>query len=100
MSKRTGKKIDVNLRLTNVVPLTDNQKLVFESNRNQVLHGSAGTGKSLISSYLGYKDVLAGKFSSLVYIRSAVPTRSIGYLPGTEAEKTQVYEQPYREIAI
>lgn len=99
MSKRNGKKIDPNLRLVEIKPLTENQQKVFDSKKHLVLHGAAGTGKTLVSSYLGYKSVLNNKHAALIYVRSAVPTRSIGYLPGTEAEKTQVYEQPYREIA-
>lgn len=101
MNKKNGnKKIDSNLKLNEIKPLTKNQQKVFESTRNLVLHGSAGTGKTLVSSYLGYKAVLARKFSTLVYIRSAVPTRNMGFYPGTEAEKAQVYEQPYKEIAV
>lgn len=99
MTKRNGKKIDNNLRLKEIYPLTENQKKIFASKRHLVLHGSAGTGKTLVSSYLAYKDVLDNVYSTLVYIRSAVPTRKIGFLPGTEMEKVQVYEQPYREIA-
>lgn len=100
MSKKNiTKKIDPNLKLTTIEPLTENQEKVFNSNKNLVLHGSAGTGKTLVSSYLGYKAVLNRYYNYLVYIRSAVPTRNIGFLPGTEAEKTQVYEQPYRQIA-
>jgi phosphate starvation-inducible PhoH-like protein len=99
MKKPNGKKIDPNLKLVEILPLTKNQEKVFECKNNAVLHGSAGTGKSLISSYIGYKGVLSRKYDALVYVRSAVPTRSIGFLPGTESEKTQVYEAPYREIA-
>jgi phosphate starvation-inducible protein PhoH len=34
-----------------------------------------------------------------VLIRSAVPTRDIGFLPGNEKEKASVYEEPYKEVA-
>jgi phosphate starvation-inducible protein PhoH len=34
----------------------------------------------------------------VVIVRSAVPSREIGYLPGDEKEKTEVYTQPYIEI--
>ena len=40
-----------------------------------------------------------GDFQKLVIIRSAVPTRDIGFLPGTEKEKASVYEEPYKDIA-
>ena len=36
----------------------------------------------------------------LIIIRSAVPTRDIGFLPGTEKEKTAIYEQPYKDICV
>jgi phosphate starvation-inducible PhoH-like protein len=38
--------------------------------------------------------------NQLVIIRSAVPTRDMGFLPGTEKEKGSVYEEPYKDIAI
>ena len=31
-------------------------------------------------------------------VRSAVPTREIGHLPGDEKEKCEVYEKPYMDI--
>ena len=40
-----------------------------------------------------------GEYQKLVIIRSAVPTRDIGFLPGTEKEKASVYEEPYKDIA-
>ena len=39
-------------------------------------------------------------YNNLVIIRSAVPTRDIGFLPGSEKEKASVYEEPYKEIAL
>jgi phosphate starvation-inducible PhoH-like protein len=40
-----------------------------------------------------------GIYDKLVIIRSAVPTRDMGFLPGTEKEKASVYEEPYKDIA-
>jgi len=101
MSKKpNGRKIDPNLRLVEIKPKTENQRLVFESNKNCVLHGAAGTGKSLISSYLGYKAVFAKEFSNIVYIRSTVPVRKEGFLPGNAIEKAAEYEKPYYETAV
>lgn len=100
MNRPNKKKLDSNLELSDIEPKTKAQEEVFASDKNLVLHGSAGTGKSFITSFLGYKAVLQRRhYEKLVYIRSAVPTRNLGFLPGTEAEKTQVYEQPYIEIA-
>jgi phosphate starvation-inducible protein PhoH len=41
-----------------------------------------------------------GVYDKLILIRSAVPTRDIGFLPGNEKEKSAVYEAPYKDIAI
>ena len=40
-----------------------------------------------------------GAYEKLVIIRSAVPTRDIGFLPGTEKEKSSVYEEPYQAVS-
>lgn len=90
---------NMNLRLQEIEPLTKNQLAAFESNNNLVLHGLAGTGKTFISSYLAYDDIEKGFADSLIIIRSAVPTRDIGFLPGSEKEKSAVYEEPYKDVA-
>ena len=90
---------NMNLRLKEIEPLTKNQLAAFESNNNLVLHGLAGTGKTFISSYLAYDDIEKGFADSLIIIRSAVPTRDIGFLPGSEKEKSAVYEEPYKDVA-
>lgn len=100
MSKKNGnRKLDPNLSLVEIKPITEAQVRVFSSKKNLVLHGAAGTGKSFISSYLAYKDVLDRVYGRLIYVRSAVPTRDIGFLPGTEKEKTDIYKRPYIDIA-
>lgn len=83
-------------------PLTENQKLTFdafERGDNLVLHGLAGTGKTFISMYLGLREVLEGnKYNQVIVMRSVVPTRDIGFLPGNAKEKSKVYEGPYYAI--
>lgn len=86
-----------------IEPRTDNQALVFDafdSSHNLLLHGVAGTGKTFISLYLALNDVFNGDDlkRSVTIIRSVVPTRDMGFLPGKEQEKTAVYEQPYEAI--
>ena len=88
------------LVLHDIEPLTRNQVLAFESERNLVLHGVAGTGKTFISCYLAFDDMTKGIYKQLIIIRSAVPTRDIGFLPGSEKEKASVYEEPYKDIAV
>lgn len=85
--------------LKHIEPMTDRQAKVLRSKKHVVLSGFAGTGKTFLTSYLGLKDVFAGHYNRLVYIRSAVPTRDIGFLPGTDKEKLEVYEAPYIDIA-
>ena len=99
MGKRRKTLAGVNFELQEIEPLTRNQLKTFESNKHLVLHGLAGTGKTFISSYLAYDDMAKGAFQKLVIVRSAVPTRDIGFLPGTEKEKASVYEEPYKDIA-
>lgn len=88
------------LTLHEIEPLTRNQVLAFESERNLVLHGVAGTGKTFISCYLAFDDMTKGLYKQLIILRSAVPTRDIGFLPGSEKEKASVYEEPYKDIAV
>ena len=88
------------LSLFDIEPLTQNQILAFESDNHLVLHGVAGTGKTFISCYLAFDDMIKGLYDRLIIIRSAVPTRDMGFLPGSEKEKSAVYEEPYKNIAI
>lgn len=89
----------VGLDLGAYYALTDNQAIAFESDKNLLLYGCAGTGKTFISLYLALRDVLHYGYSRVEIIRSAVPTREMGFLPGTEAEKAKVYETPYINIS-
>jgi len=88
------------LELQEIEPLTKNQLKAFESQQHMVLHGVAGTGKTFIACYFAFDDMTKGDYEKLVLIRSAVPTRDIGFLPGTEKEKASVYEEPYKDICI
>ena len=100
MAKRSKTLSGSGLELAEIEPLTRNQLRAFESDKNLVLHGCAGTGKTFISCYLAFDDMTKNQYEKLVIIRSAVPTRDIGFLPGTEKEKSSVYEEPYYDISI
>lgn len=65
-----------------------------------VLSGSAGTGKTFLAAYAALYDVLNPEswFDRIVILRSAVSSRDIGFLPGTETEKLEPLEAPYHEI--
>lgn len=89
--------------LNDIEPLTETQDKVFqhfEDDYHLVLHGLAGTGKSFISMYLALKEILSGQtdYNKLILVRSVVPTREMGFLPGSVKEKVKVYEQPYETI--
>ena len=100
MTKRSKTLAGSGLSLAEIEPLTKNQLIAFESDKNLLLHGIAGTGKTFISCYLAFDDMVKNVYNNLVIIRSAVPTRDIGFLPGSEKEKASVYEEPYKEIAL
>jgi phosphate starvation-inducible protein PhoH len=91
-----------NLSLKHFEPLTANQKLTYQNfnQKNLMLHGMAGTGKSFISLYLSLKEVIKTDsiYKKVVIVRSVVPTRDMGFLPGNNKEKAKVYEAPYYAI--
>lgn len=89
----------LDFRVNQINALNDRQAQVLNSNKNLVISGYAGTGKTFLSSYIAYQEMFAGNYDKLVYMRSAVPTRNTGFLPGTEAEKIAIYEAPYIDIA-
>jgi len=92
----------INFELKNLIPITENQKNVFDAfyrNKNLLLTGTAGTGKSFISIYLALKEVLEQQIhKQIVIVRSVVSSRDMGFLPGSIKEKTKAYEAPYYAI--
>jgi phosphate starvation-inducible protein PhoH len=95
--------VKLNFRLKYIEPMTKNQQRAFEAyedGKNMMLHGIAGTGKSFISCYMAMREIIDGsdRFKKLVIVRSVVPTRDMGFLPGNNKEKTKVYEAPYQSI--
>jgi len=99
-----SKKRDVTLEsMVKVKPITDNQKLVFaeyEKGQNLFLYGAAGTGKTFVSMYLALQEVLdpSTPYECVYIVRSAVPTREIGFLPGDEEDKTALFQVPYQNM--
>ena len=102
MASKKNKDIN-HTNLVNIKSITDNQKVVFDSwkkGKNQFLFGAAGTGKTFISLYLALKDVLDLKksYDKVVLVRSLIPTREIGFLPGDEEDKGSLYQVPYQNM--
>lgn len=92
------------LKLKAIQPKTWSQRETFEAFQDDyhlLLHGVAGTGKTFLSMYLAFETLFTtspNQYHNVKIIRSVVPTRDIGFLPGKSNEKTEVYEQPYRAI--
>ena len=89
--------------MVSVKPITDTQKIVFETwkkGQNQFLFGAAGTGKTFISLYLALKDIFdqKTKYEKVILVRSLIPTRDIGFLPGDEEDKSALYQVPYQNM--
>ena len=101
---RKDRQEKLNFVLKKIEPLTENQKISFNAYRdgkNLMLHGIAGTGKSFISTYLALDELINKQHSTyekLIIVRSVVPTREMGFLPGNTKEKSKVYESPYYAI--
>ncbi len=82
-------------------PRTKNQSSILElSNQRDghlVITGPAGTGKTILSCYVALKRVLSGDQDRVVICRTVVPSRDMGFIPGTVEEKQAPYEEPYRD---
>lgn len=98
MSKH--KKPRQSLDLAPIRPKTKSQEKVFqafETGKNVVLAGCAGTGKTFLALYLALDEVLTrgSDYRSIKIFRSAVQSRDQGFLKGSLEEKFGVYEDPY-----
>ena len=74
-------------------PLTASQRYVFEAWQDEqdvVMSGFSGTGKTFVAMYLALATGL-----KVYVVRSAVPTRDMGFMPGNDKEKASYYEGPY-----
>ena len=89
--------------LVDIEPLTDNQKRLFDSyadGKHIVAYGCAGTGKTFITLYNALVDVLDERtpYEKIYLVRSLVPTREIGFLPGSHDDKADIYQIPYKNM--
>ena len=106
MSRRKDKRSPLKINhliIKDVSPLTDNQEVFFNnytSGKSQVLLGYAGCGKTYLALFKALKDIEdpTTPYKKLVLVRSAVPSRDLGAMPGTLEQKTEMYELPYRDI--
>ncbi len=89
--------------LTQIKPLTPSQEKVFDAfskQKNLYLYGAAGTGKTFIGMYLALQEILneQSSYDKLYIVRSLVPTREIGFLPGDHDDKAELYQIPYQNM--
>lgn len=103
-NKQMKRRKPINLdHLKSIQPLTDHQKEVFDcyaEGKHLILHGAAGTGKTFISLYLALQQVLdpQSPYDKVYMVRSLVPTREIGFLPGDHEDKSNLYQIPYKNM--
>ena len=84
--------------------MTENQRIAFDSwsdGYNLMMHGIAGTGKTFLGLYFALKDISkqSNTRDKVFIVRSTVPSRNQGFLPGSQKQKEAVYEEPYYDIA-
>ena len=89
--------------LRDIEPLTENQQKLFESyseGKNIIAYGAAGTGKTFITLYNAFCDVLdpSTPYEKIYIVRSLVSTREIGFLPGDHEDKSTLYQIPYKNM--
>ena len=89
--------------LVDIVPITENQKTLFNSyneGKHLVAYGAAGTGKTFVTLYNAIKDVLdeTTPYEKIYIVRSLVATREIGFLPGDYEDKSDIYQVPYKHM--
>ena len=89
--------------LVDIIPITDNQKILFKSydeGKHLIAYGAAGTGKTFVTLYNAIKDVLdeTTPYEKIYIVRSLVATREIGFLPGDYEDKSDIYQVPYKHM--
>lgn len=89
--------------LETLTPLTQKQRdtvSAYRKDKNLLLHGIAGTGKTFLGMSLAFEQVLdpSTEYDYIGIVRSVVPTREMGFLKGDDKEKIAVYEAPYSSL--
>ena len=103
-AKQMRRKKPVNSEyLVNIEPITENQKILFNSyneGKNIISYGAAGTGKTFVTLYNALKNVLdeSTPYEKIYIVRSLVATREIGFLPGDHEDKSDIYQVPYKHM--
>lgn len=89
------------MELVEFSPLTEGQaqaKLAYDQGKNLLLCGYAGTGKTYLACAFALEEIRNCTKDRIHIFRSAVSSRDIGFLPGNEREKMEVYEKAYHAM--
>jgi predicted ribonuclease YlaK len=103
-AKQVKRKKPINSELLlNIEPLTENQRNLFalyDEGKHLVAHGVAGSGKTFLCLFKALQDVLNEytPYEKIYIVRSLVPTREIGFLPGSHEDKSLLYQIPYKNM--
>ncbi len=89
--------------LKHISPKTPTQQDLcheFAQGQHVCAVGYAGTGKTYLAVYLALTQLLdrSSNIDKIIIVRSAVPSRDLGFMPGTIEEKQALYELPFHDI--
>lgn len=92
-----------NSTMRKVEPLTVNQEKLFnawDEGKHLFIYGCAGTGKTFCALYKALEACLKDvpSYDQIYMVRSLVPTREIGFLPGSSDDKADIYQIPYKHM--
>ena len=83
-----------------IEPLTENQETFFEFMEDKNLGIWRLVQERPLSPLQRLMDVLDTKtpYEKIYIVRSLVPTREIGFLPGDHEDKSDIYQIPYKNM--
>lgn len=89
---------------TDISPRTERHEEIIKSIKSKtisVIHGSAGTGKSLFSIIMGLKFLEDNRFDKILIVRPiSVVGKNLGFLPGDMSEKYMPHASPIVDALI
>ena len=81
------------------ITLSEEQKLAKEQilkHAFSFIHGSAGSGKTLLAVQIALDQFFKRQFNKIVITRPTVSTEDNGFLPGTEKDKMEPWVVPIK----
>ena len=91
----------VNVLSKNKIGEQDSYDVALDEPHTYVTANGLVHHNTFLALYRAIEEVLdkTNSFKRVVIVRSCVPTRDVGFLPGSLEEKQEVYEMPYKEIS-